>query len=296
MSPGEIELRALTDVWTGGVGQDGKHFYDTGLIGSLRWWYEALVRGLGGGACDPATDGHRCPDDDGRHCPACELFGCTGWGRKFRMEVRGTDGALQEKGIKKGGALTLVFHPLRPICAEEWWLLEKAIWLAATYGAVGGKTTLKPQVNEVVGADYGLMQYVQTSIVADVSREEVENYLRSGRWGQKRVALPDLRWFFFIQGGYLKRNEINRLLGLGGQSGTAPSATRPYQVFIRGRKSSDGEGAESKKVFSFAHGKGRLWGYGEGGAMRDEIMAEIAGLLPVTGCVAKTGEEVLDEL
>ena len=43
-----IRLRTLTPLWTGGV-ETGKmdRIHETGIIGSLRWWYETLVRGLG---------------------------------------------------------------------------------------------------------------------------------------------------------------------------------------------------------------------------------------------------------
>jgi len=81
-----IQLRTLTPLWTGGVDQTCDRLHETGLIGSLRWWYEALVRGLGGYACDPTSE-DRCPDKDGKRCAACELFGCTGWARKFRLKV-----------------------------------------------------------------------------------------------------------------------------------------------------------------------------------------------------------------
>jgi len=55
----EIKLKTLTPIWTGGA--DGKcdRLHETGIIGSLRWWYEVLVRGLGGYACDPTSD-NRC--------------------------------------------------------------------------------------------------------------------------------------------------------------------------------------------------------------------------------------------
>gem|GEM_PF-5659327 len=33
--------------------------HETGIIGSLRWWYEAVMRGLDGKVCDRA-DGERC--------------------------------------------------------------------------------------------------------------------------------------------------------------------------------------------------------------------------------------------
>lgn len=45
----QIKIQTLTPLWTGGV--DGKmdRIHETGIIGSMRWWYEAIVRGLGGG-------------------------------------------------------------------------------------------------------------------------------------------------------------------------------------------------------------------------------------------------------
>ncbi|MEA3432374.1 MAG: type III-B CRISPR module RAMP protein Cmr1, partial [candidate division WOR-3 bacterium] len=59
--------------------------------------YEAIVRGLGGYACDPTDKDKRCElsgkeqtDEERRKnmCPVCYLFGCGGWKRKFRLEVR----------------------------------------------------------------------------------------------------------------------------------------------------------------------------------------------------------------
>ena len=97
-----ITLKALTPIWTGGVDGTCDRLHETGLIGSLRWWYEAIVRGLGGYACDPTE--HSCTFDEEKYreskarderqrlrdagvCDACQLFGCTGWARKFRLKV-----------------------------------------------------------------------------------------------------------------------------------------------------------------------------------------------------------------
>lgn len=54
-----VKIKALTPIWTGDA--DGKNttLRETGIIGSIRWWHEALIRGLGGTACDPTSD-HRC--------------------------------------------------------------------------------------------------------------------------------------------------------------------------------------------------------------------------------------------
>jgi CRISPR-associated protein Cmr1 len=68
----------------------------------MRWWYEAIVRGLGGDACDPSQ--HECIFDaekyrkskaiderqrlrDAGLCDVCQVFGATGWRRRFRLEV-----------------------------------------------------------------------------------------------------------------------------------------------------------------------------------------------------------------
>jgi hypothetical protein len=71
-----ITLKTLTPLWTGGVDQTCDRLHETGLIGSLRWWYEVLVRGLGGYACDPTE--HRCTFDEEKY-------------RKSKREIRKPD-------------------------------------------------------------------------------------------------------------------------------------------------------------------------------------------------------------
>ena len=95
-----IRLRTLTPLWTGGVDGTMDRIHETGILGSLRWWYEAIVRGLGGEACDP-TGENKCQYDakDSRPpkaqlCPACYVFGTTGWRRRFRLEVRPLKGEI----------------------------------------------------------------------------------------------------------------------------------------------------------------------------------------------------------
>lgn len=89
MSALDIQLRTLTPLWTGGVDGSCDRLHETGLLGSLRWWYEALVRGLGGEACDPTE--HSCIYDEKQPhnglCDACQVFGATGWRRRFRLAV-----------------------------------------------------------------------------------------------------------------------------------------------------------------------------------------------------------------
>lgn len=94
MSPLTIKLRTLTPIWTGGV-ETGKmdRVHETGIMGSLRWWYEAILRGLGDKVCD-STGETRCRYDprkpgtpESQLCSACYLFGTTGWKRRFQLKI-----------------------------------------------------------------------------------------------------------------------------------------------------------------------------------------------------------------
>ncbi|MCS7288754.1 MAG: type III-B CRISPR module RAMP protein Cmr1 [Roseiflexus sp.] len=80
----DIRLKTLTPLWTGGVDGRADRVHETGLLGSLRWWYEAIVRGLGGTACDPSRG--ECQLGT-QMCDVCQLFGATGWRRRFRLAV-----------------------------------------------------------------------------------------------------------------------------------------------------------------------------------------------------------------
>jgi len=90
-----VKIKTLTPLWTGGVEGRPDRLHDTGIIGSMRWWYEAIVRGLGGYACDPTSDkgckltGKEKSDKERKKnmCPVCYLFGCGGWKRRFRLYI-----------------------------------------------------------------------------------------------------------------------------------------------------------------------------------------------------------------
>jgi CRISPR-associated protein Cmr1 len=105
----ELELKTLTPLWTGGV--DGKmdRIHETGILGSLRWWYEAIVRGLGGNPCNPMSEGpdaDRCPrkrDGWDEFCPVCQLFGATGQSRRFRLTIHGGVHLFEPSVIDKQG-------------------------------------------------------------------------------------------------------------------------------------------------------------------------------------------------
>ena len=89
--PGPIQqfkLRTLTPLWLGDIDRNSGVPKESGLLGSLRFWYEGLLRSHGIHACDPTGEGkERCEGYD--CCDACMLFGATGYARRFRLEVEG---------------------------------------------------------------------------------------------------------------------------------------------------------------------------------------------------------------
>ncbi len=170
-----VKIKPLTPIWTGDVNRKCKTLRETGVLGSLRWWYEVLIRGLGGSACDPTSDA-KCPDKNGNRCDACELFGCTGWSRKFRLEVE-----------KQDSEITLNFIELRKMKNIEWGLLNKTLQIIADFGAIGGK---------IAESKYGLVK-IEHNDLKDFSLDkiELEGYLKKEG---SNIENPNIRRFIFI--------------------------------------------------------------------------------------------------
>lgn len=104
-----LHFQTLTPIWTGDVlGHADAGLQPTGLLGSMRWWYEVFVRGVGGHACS-ATGDDRCTLDPKELpatlsadplqrredlwkaglCDVCQLFGATNWRRRFNLVASG---------------------------------------------------------------------------------------------------------------------------------------------------------------------------------------------------------------
>lgn len=92
----EIKLKTLTPIYTGGIDGKSEQLHAQGMLGSLRWWYEAILRGQGIRACDPSR--HSClynPNSslkvEEQLCATCQVFGATGYARRFRLDVISQD-------------------------------------------------------------------------------------------------------------------------------------------------------------------------------------------------------------
>jgi len=101
----KVNIKTWTPIWTGGV-ESGKcdRIHETSIIGSLRWWMEVLVRGMGGQVYDPTSenssdfnakkykeseilDPRQRLRDAGLLCDVSQIFGTTGWKRRFRLDL-----------------------------------------------------------------------------------------------------------------------------------------------------------------------------------------------------------------
>ncbi|MGQ9561844.1 MAG: type III-B CRISPR module RAMP protein Cmr1 [Candidatus Oleimicrobiaceae bacterium] len=262
-------IEALTDIWTGDADRKGDRLITTGLLGSIRWWFEVLVRGLGGSACDPSDPGNRCPQDsrkqptdEGHHCVVCELFGCTGWARKFRFQVLDTNGNVKSSQIKKGETVKFVFTELRPIREEEWALLDLTLRLIADYGAIGGRMVFKPSDEQnrqqaLHHKDFGLIKIVNPDR-PKYNKDQLREYVKHSRWRQVdhgNFAWASLENFWCVKGRYLARQDaststFNQVIGRKqqknlGQQLKNKAEDEDVDRWLAGRQQ------ESKKVFSF---------------------------------------------
>jgi len=277
-------LEALTDIWTGDASGKGERLISTGLLGSIRWWFEVVVRGLGGSACDPShhkdnkpgpcPEPGRKPHDAGHHCVVCELFGCSDWSRKFRFDVLEEDGKTQRFQLR--------FTPLRPILDEEWALLDVTIRLIADYGAIGGKTVYKPteetsRQSEQHHQDLGLVKLVSSTPGRQFQEDELRRYVSLPKWRKLKqgdFAWASLQHFWCVPGKHLSREDadhssFNRVLGrheskkcrdcgkVHDPRQKCPKTKKHSRRYSDQNPTSDlekwlaGGRAESKKVFSF---------------------------------------------
>ena len=212
-----VKLKMLTPLWTGGADGNMDRVHETGILGSLRWWYEAIVRGLGGYACDPTE--HECQFDAERYkqskaederqrlreaglCDACQVFGATGFRRRFSLSiVRDHTKPMWDGGrtlnVRPPGRTRGWFLPPGRMGTLELGLegKEEKIWLLAAlflflekWGALGAKTQL----------GYGVFALENRSEVAELAKRWPCETFKDNREDRQR-QWPNLRRFDFIR-------------------------------------------------------------------------------------------------
>ncbi len=202
----EFTIKPLTPLFTGGIEGKCDYLHESGLIGSLRWWFEVLVRGMGGYACDPSA--HDCKD--GKYCDACAVFGATGLKRAFNLrscfkdnkdnkdfrlnaKIKNNRGWYLLRGLKEDicGTVIIPFQSLlnTNISANELKeLLTVSLLIASEWGGLGAK------VQQGYGSailDIPLHDSFQLNEIMK------KLYHRSNRREPQNQDLPRLDQFFF---------------------------------------------------------------------------------------------------
>jgi CRISPR-associated protein Cmr1 len=205
-----FEIQLKTPMWTAGVDPITDRLHETSLIGSMRWWYEALIRGQGDYACDPTGD-RRCPEEDGKKCSVCELFGCTGEARKFRLLItESTRKLMTEKNVLiPSGRIHYPRRQNKKIRVGGWFLSADSIigdakltflpvgnvdfnylciilTLIESYGAIGGK----------VSNGYGVIKFGDGGNEIHQKAKQALSKMQPNPTSRDN-ELPDIRDFFF---------------------------------------------------------------------------------------------------
>lgn len=320
----KVKIRTLTPLWTGDIDRECKSIKETGIIGSLRWWYEALVRGLGGYACDPTSDDPRykkceLKQDkfnkaiksgksvqealDEQICPACQLFGCTGWRKRFRIDIQGLeendfkDGKGEKAGLRPDKKFSLNIFLLSDIDTKQKWLFQKALWIIEKYGAVGGRTTWKP--NGSRGTPYGLIKIEDYGEIKnwgfESGKKEAISWLKRNRENIKRHLGREnnKNWFNFkfywtLPNNYLNRSEMNKIVNRD-ESGEYTKSADNFDKWLGGDK------GKSKKIFSFGEPEKKVFGYVRSKEEMDKVKEKLQNIgknISILG----TGENIIEEV
>jgi CRISPR-associated protein Cmr1 len=303
------QLKALTNIWTGDVECKHGKLKMTGIKGSIRWWYEALLRGLDIYACDGGKGCKFNAESFQKRknlnaelqeiCPACELFGCTGWSAKFNLRItdrrRNGTAVRGDSQIKKGETFILEFVERKEMSTIEKDLLAATMHLIVEYGAIGGKTVYKPsdendRKDQQHHKDLGLIAYCNHANNKQVKLLTVKPAsLAMSMNGYEWASLNNM---WFVDGKYLTRQDMNnssfnKIIG----------RPEPKNKSKNGDSWIAGSQGVSKKVFSFKS-PARTFGFVEksDSASFDAIKTALQGVWGANGWSFIEGTDILNKL
>ncbi len=218
----KIQLTCLTPLWTGDIDSKSNVLQSTGFMGSLRWWTEAILRGMGKFACDP-TEEWRCPQkgESSRieeFCCSCLIFGATGLRRLFRIEFEGgnrlfTGGALniRPNGRNRGwylgsgivGNISSKIVTLDNVFDEN--LIILPLVIASKWGGFGAKTQLGYgviKIENIPEIDIAKFENAIKKITDETRLSTLKIKLRN----DANPGLPDIKEMFFAKVQFEVRN------------------------------------------------------------------------------------------
>lgn len=223
-------LKIKTPIWTGDIDSKSDSLQSTGIMGSLRWWTEAILRGMGKFTCDPVDDNSRsstkrCPipkenkQDIAQYCPACLIFGATGMRRIFRLHMNGGEkifsgGSINitPTGRNRGwylgsglvGNINLDVISLDKNFEENLILVPLAI--AAKWGGLGAKTQHGYGVVELENYPEIKFDSFKETLKAVLKKERIEKLKIEGRSGDYNL-LPNIKEMFFAKVQFEAQND-----------------------------------------------------------------------------------------
>jgi len=205
-----IRLRTLTPLWTGGVNGECTKLRETSILGSLRWWFEAIARGFGGYACDP-TSNVKCEYDGNQKdiCAACELFGTTSWVKRFRFEINQLFHKIYSRNLVIKGNRKNWYYPsglvscngeLNKIYETTFFesdldtILRVLLSFISKWGMIGGKTAI----------GYGVVRFEdENNNSLKVNSEDIEKFFKyiveKRNHGKNAKNVPRLDEMFFAK-------------------------------------------------------------------------------------------------
>jgi len=237
----KFTITTKTPIWTGDIDQKSNLLQSSGIMGSLRWWAEAILRSINKFACDP-TGNERCPAEDKNkkhYCSACLIFGATGIRRVFRLNTSGgervfTGSTLNIKlwGRNRGwylgngvmGEINLEITPLDKDFDKCLVLLPLII--ASKWGGIGAKTQ----------HGYGVVKIdPRPEIDFDRFKEAIEKITNQQRLSKLKIelrrgnhnGLPDLREMFFAKVQFEAENDWWKKV-----NGIAPRLQDNYRGYV----------------------------------------------------------------
>lgn len=218
----DLEMQTLTPLWTGAV-ETGKmqRIQESSILGSLRWWYEAIIRGLGGAVCNPTSDkaDERCPRSEKQqkegkqeYCDVCQLFGATGKSRGFRLRIQKGEKIprlqdilipsghvhVNRQGKQRVGGwyimaesvmandISLQFIPLHSVSTIS--VLQVILLLIERHASIAAK----------VASGYGVIKLSARDMLS-TSTSDIMQTLPADTQPSRIFVLPDIRDFFFAK-------------------------------------------------------------------------------------------------
>lgn len=205
----KLKLNLKTPLWTGNIDSKSDLVQTTGIVGSIRWWLEAILRDSGKFICDPASD-NRCPtfdkDSNKEYCIACFLFGSTGIRRPFSINItggrplfKGTPINIKPNNRNRGwylgsgivGELEIQVNPLDKDFDKEVFLIPLII--ASKWGGIGAKTQIGYGVVEI--SDFEKIDKISIDKILNECKKNIEERSKNNN----SVSLPDIREMFFAK-------------------------------------------------------------------------------------------------